>query len=215
MARIIGGIQGTALGTVGNITYSSARDLKGKVNTARIYTVPANPKTALQLEQRSKFSQAVFIVKSLGISIYKTDWNRMTGELPGWQSGLNIFINSIDAQNRLQIISEKQLGTLPDVSPFEFVDGGGGEFDMSWNNATPIGSTANDTLVLIAIEQNKPVTGVAREIHIWDTEKRENGSQTFSMSPSKTYLMLVYVRGAGVEAGRLSLMLSSLFVLGA
>lgn len=66
------------------------------INTARSYTIPANPDTAGQQQQRGYFGDAVDLWHDLGLtSDDVAAWNRYAATLPSPQSGFNAFVASV------------------------------------------------------------------------------------------------------------------------
>lgn len=66
------------------------------INTARSYTIPANPDTAGQQTQRGYFGDAVDLWHTLGLTADDVAaWNRYAATLPNPQSGFNAFVGTV------------------------------------------------------------------------------------------------------------------------
>jgi len=82
-----------AKGKLGDsLVYSS---WKG-VNTARVYTVPANPKTTAQIAQRDILTQAVDTWQvTQNTDLVKTAWNVAASNSGKPQSGFNLYVSHL------------------------------------------------------------------------------------------------------------------------
>jgi hypothetical protein len=96
-----------AKGKLGDsLVYSS---WKG-VNTARVYTVPANPKTTAQIAQRDILTQAVDTWQvSQNTDLVKTAWNVAASNSGKPQSGFNLYVSHL---SRLaKIVGDEELAS--------------------------------------------------------------------------------------------------------
>jgi hypothetical protein len=131
-----------AKGKLGDsLVYSS---WKG-VNTARVYTVPANPKTTAQIAQRDILTQAVDTWQvSQNTDLVKTAWNVAASNSGKPQSGFNLYVSHLsrlakvlgDEQStcglqiysgstasNLSLLEEQEMSTLKPSVFTHFADG--------------------------------------------------------------------------------------------
>ncbi len=149
MAIIEGGILGRVRGSVGGVKFSSARGRIGKLNTAMEKVIPANPNTPAQQTQRGYFKRALIIDKGWGPDLYKIDWNRSVGQLPGFQSIMNILLINVDESGNFNTPSDVPLGDLhiPDTVTVE--DGmSPGSIKVTWSTEAGDNGTAADKALM-------------------------------------------------------------------
>ena len=152
MGIITGGITGNVSGQVAGVVFSEARGRTGKLNTVRQKVIPSNPKSPDQVTQRTKFSDAIAIVRALGPRAYQKDWDRAIGQLPGFQSWTSVLLNNMDSDRLLTAPPSIPLGTLPEFSGLEIeASTTSGEIDFSWTTTTLPPGTALDELNAAAI----------------------------------------------------------------
>lgn len=98
------------------------------INTARSYTIPANPDTADQQEQRGYFGEAVSLWHTLGLdSDDVAAWNRYSATLPNPQSGFNAFVGTVIDLRRAGI----SLANLAMGFNGSIADSGAGQVDFA------------------------------------------------------------------------------------
>jgi len=112
MARLNGGIFSRPSGKTGGLIFGAARTRQGKVVTSRLLVIPSNPRTAAQQSQRSQFKSAMAIVRALGATVYKIDFNRAVSQLPGFQSLMSTFILNLSGALLLSKPNTLNLGGL-------------------------------------------------------------------------------------------------------
>jgi hypothetical protein len=204
-ATLDGGIFSNPKGTLAGIVFGAARTRQGKLVTARRKVDPSNPNTAAQQEQRTKFSEAQFIVRSLGVDIYQSDFNRSIGQLPGFQSMQSIYIKQIDASFELNLVTNINLGTLPKVTGLGAAAGSAGQIDVSWTGGQSSPATTDDVIVILAVATTAANRALSGGIVVNSSEVRDSEVVTVSgLLSGVEYQMYVYARGAGTAEGLLS-----------
>lgn len=199
MAILTGGIFSNPRGKVGGLVFGAARTRTGKKVTSRLLVPPSNPNTAAQQVQRSKFAEALAIVRLLGSGIYQGDFNRSIGQLPGFQSLTSIYLNSMDENSVIQIIPPINLGSLHKPDTFTAVPGAsGGGIQMDWSVELGLNGTDNDVVVFLVILTGKGDTPLERRVVVDTTQVRSDAS--FEVLGSVTGVptnVLMYIRGVG------------------
>jgi hypothetical protein len=207
MAIIEGGLHGSPSGSVGEITYSEARGRDGKVTTARQKSDPANPNTEAQQAQRTKFNEAVDITKRHTPAIYRSDWNRAVGDLPGFQSMVSVMTDNLAADYTLSAPSPVNLGSLDALANVNMTaDPTADEVTISFDSDQGDIGTSNDSVVASAVRagsaenQERPI-----ELSI-GSASRSSGSVSLSVpvNTGDTYVGMIYARGADSAEGLLS-----------
>jgi len=94
MAKFKGNIWTKARGSIGSITFSEARDRKGKVQTARDRVTPLNPQTTNQTNARNNLTDSVFIVRGIQSQIGLEPFDRGISKLPGYQGLMSTYQKS-------------------------------------------------------------------------------------------------------------------------
>jgi len=94
MAKFKGNIWTKARGSIGSITFSEARDRKGKVQTARDRVTPLNPQTTNQTKARDNLTDSVFIVRGIQSQIGLEPFDRGISKLPGYQGLMSTYQKS-------------------------------------------------------------------------------------------------------------------------
>lgn len=206
MAIVVGGITGRVAGSVGGVTFGAARGRQGKLVTVREKVSPSNPNTPAQAAQRGKFGQCIDIVRFLGPDIYKVDWNRSIGQLPGFQSMQSIFLNAMDSNFDLVAPPTINLGDMhyPDTGP-QLSQGGDGELDIQWSPEVGTNGTAADIPVVMVIAVDPDGGGGVRVVKT-TTDGTRNGQSVLvgGLTIAANYLVGVYFRGEGTADGLLA-----------
>lgn len=197
MAKLEGGIFSRPRGKTGGVVFGAARTRNGKVVTSRLLVAPSNPRTAAQVSQRNIFSNALFIVRTLGASIYQSDWNRAIAQLPGFQGMMSIFMNNMDDQFILTAPAETNLGVLHVPDQFSAGPGAaGGEFDLTWSTEIAGQASAADTAVILAIDNGASGVGENRIVQVDTSAIRTDGAITIDMGDAGSEpIFALYFRG--------------------
>ncbi len=206
MAKIIGGITGFVTGKIAGSVGSTARTREGKVNTMKQYTIPANPNTSGQQLTRGVFARAVSIIRNWAATIYQSDWDRAVGQLPGFQSMQSVLMSNYDAFGIFGSPAPVNLGSLHAPDTITVATGGAaGEIDVTWSTELGVDGTDDDEAVLIAyattpgvaVQQSKSVAAATRA-------DGATGITFTGLTASATYIIGLYLRGAGTAAGYLT-----------
>lgn len=99
MAKFKGNIWTKARGSIGSITFSEARDRKGKVQTARDRVTPLNPQTTNQTNARNNLTDSVFIVRGIQSQVGLAPFDRGISKLPGYQGLMSTYQKSKTANS--------------------------------------------------------------------------------------------------------------------
>lgn len=208
MATITGGITGRPAGKIAGIIFGAARSRSGKRVTAREKVDPSNPNTPAQQNQRGLFRECLQRVRKLGSGIYRDDFNRSIGQLPGFQSMMSWLMNAADSEGNILSLPDLNLGTLhvPDTVSFSEA---GDNMEITWSEETGSNGTANDEAVLLAIDPN---SGLEFDIvaEVRDTATRGDGATGYTVEPANAkyqaneLVYVLYFRGKGAAEGTLS-----------
>lgn len=206
MAKLRGGLFGRPSGQLQNLVLGAARDRTGKVATVRELVIPTNPNSADQQVQRGKFHDSLQIVRDIGPSEYQGSWNRAIGQLPGFQSLMSIMINCMSDAYVLTAPPDVPLGTLH--APVTFTVAAGevsGEIDVTWSIETGSNGTTADTASLWVIYAERDVN-LRHEVADWSgVLTRQTANKTITgLTPNKSYLVWLYLEGAGAADGLIS-----------
>lgn len=206
MAKVFGGLLGRPQGKLANVVFSSARAREGKVVTARQLVKPSNPQTPDQQQQRSKFSEALAIVRKLGPAIYGEDWNRSIGQLPGFQSMMSVFLKALDSNNDLTVppvipLGDLQAPGLEDVRPGVTSQ----EVNIEHINTATPPAELTDTMVAFIIERDSQATPEARDVVVSTADPRSDEFVQITAGKGSTwYLAGIYARASNLNAPPLS-----------
>ncbi len=149
MGKQVAGILGRYTGKVGNVVGSKWKN----VDTVRVYSVPANPRTVAQVAHRGKFTLCQRVAQSILQSVVKPFWD---GVSPG-ASGFNVFIGTnirlvtdVNSFDDIRITS----GSWEPVAALTSAtyDSATGVVDISIDDSTTSVGTPFDRLVLVAID---------------------------------------------------------------
>jgi len=139
-------------GKVAGVVFSEARDRTGKINTVRQKVRPSNPRSPAQVIQRQKLEDSVAIVRALGASAYRSDWDRSIGQLAGFQSFTSVLVRAMSDAFLLSEPPSVSLGVLPLFAALAAAAGDtAGEIDFTWTAATTDPGAATDQLNVAAI----------------------------------------------------------------
>lgn len=206
MSIVEGGILGAPRGKIADIVFGAARGRQGKVVTARRRVIPANPQTAAQQAQRDRFSVALSAVRGAGPAVYKTDWNRSIGQLPGFQSLQSIFLRAEPQQDDwANTPPETPLGELFPLAQPTFEDLLDGTIQIAWNGDTGSnGTSADEVVILVALSD---IQERKADMIVSDGVYQRNSGNTAAIPIPTTpnnVLIAIYARGAGTAEGLVS-----------
>lgn len=123
MGKIKQGIMGSFSGAVGNVVGSSWKGIGVmKVKPASV----ANPRTAGQIAQRSKFANAVAFAQIILASIIKPLWDRFASQMSGYndfiKTNIDLFVNEFASPAADLIISRGKMAATP-ITSVEAING--------------------------------------------------------------------------------------------
>lgn len=155
MAKFEGSLFGKASGKLTGLVFGRARTRSGKVMTARELVIPLNPNTPSQQTQRSRFSSTLFIVTQFGPGIYRQDWDRSVGKLPGYQSLFSIFQNATQMVGSEAAITSTpgpvELGELHEPETVAVSGDTLDEYTLTWSTELGDNGQNNDIPVILAV----------------------------------------------------------------
>ncbi len=203
MAKVRGGVYGRPSGLTGGVVWGAARDRQGKVATMRAHVIPANPNTAAQQTQRTKFSDVLDVVRNIGPTEYQDAWNRSIGQLPGFQSLMSILLDNIDVTFGFSEPPDTPLGTLHFPGQLIYTPGPlSGEITADWTTELGQDGTAADIVHMFAIEADRDIDDEHPVIDASDSKTRTDATCLITgLDPATSYLTFFYLEGAGTAAG--------------
>jgi hypothetical protein len=151
MARIINGIHGTIIGSVGNFVY---RFWKGK---NFIQSKPLNfndPKTELQIKQRTRFSACTKLGASALDKTIQKVWGKKDKECTWLQLFIHINIHAFDITGKIASYENLQFSVgdlpLPENISIQNKTGSKGDIQISWtdNSGYKIAASTDQLKVL-------------------------------------------------------------------
>jgi len=206
MSKVTGGILGRPQGKIGGIVFAAARGRVGKLVTAREKVIPANPRTVLQVAQRSLFARSLAHVRFWGTGLYQVDWNRSVGQLPGFQSLMSIILSANDGAGKFTAPSQVPLGLLhtPDTITLTDPLSDGGIF-IEWSMEEGDNGDDADRAVLFCYSEESDAVvlhwiaspAIVRADGQWQIDAT-------MITPAKKYIVGLYFRGQGSTDGMLS-----------
>lgn len=198
MSRLEGGIFSRPRGKTGGVVFGAGRTREGKIVTSRLLVKPSNPDTTEQRAYRSRFASSIGIVRGLGPEVYKRDWNRAVGQLPGFQSLMSIIINEMATSLILSAPPTTNLGTLPNiiVTPGSFARDGD-ELTFAWTANTGTAGSADDVVSFMLIQANQPAAPAKRYVGSDIANKRSDLLGAIDKIPGAgNYVLGIWTRGA-------------------
>lgn len=206
MATLKGGIFSRPAGKTGGLVFGAARTRQGKLVTSRLLVPPSNPQTPAQVLQRNKFSESLNTVRRWSPSIYKTDFNRSVGQLPGFQSMESILLTQIDSSLNFSFITPVNLGTLHFPNTVSLHTNSGGELEFNFSTENGDNGTANDIPVIILVTTSPTNRNDLKGVAFTTVATRSTGAVLVPdlLISGQAYQSYLYFRGAGVAAGLLS-----------
>ena len=205
MAVLEGGIFSKPRGKTGGLVFGAARTRTGKKVTARQLVPPSNPNTAAQQIQRNKFSAAQDIVRGIGTSIYQGDFNRAISQLPGYQSMMSIYINSLNDALVVTAIPDINLGTLHLPDSVSLAAGAAGEIVITYSTENGSNGTSADLVVAFAVPIVDADRATDQPVISIGAATRTDGTLTLTgLKASTAYSVGFYLRGQGTALNLLS-----------
>jgi hypothetical protein len=148
MGRVVGSILGNVNGKVGNIVGAS---WKG-VPYFRALVIPANPQTAAQTDQRTKFASIVSVGTQILSTIVQPYWDFRYKKQSGFngfcQANLNAMADEYDPE--LFIMSQGSLEPL--VTPTAVYNAGNGRITISWAVTTNSNGLDSDNVAAVVLD---------------------------------------------------------------
>ena len=205
MAVLTGGIFSRPRGKTGGIVFGAARTRQGKLVTSRLLVPPSNPNTAAQQTQRSIFSSALSIVRKIGSAIYRTDWNRAIGQLPGFQSMQSIFMTQMDSDLNLSLTTPINLGILHFPNSFSASASGTDEITVTFSTEVGDNGTDTDKIKILAIAKSETDRQKTNGVVVNLDAARNDGDVTIpGLVAGATYELYAYLEGDASASGLLS-----------
>ena len=179
MARLSQGILGGISGTIGNVVGSSWKGI------AIVKTKPlsvANPKTAGQIRQRTKMSNAVSFAKLILASTIKPMWDRFAQQASGYNDfiseNISLFTDAMpNPANQLVISKGQMLAVDPNslggnagatIVPFGFPD-----------DLPDALSLADDDVYVVLVNETQGIVGFSSA----QVERSDSGSSVTLREP--------------------------------
>jgi hypothetical protein len=194
MGIIEGGITGNVSGKVAGVVFSEARGRSGKVNTVRQKVRPSNPRSPAQIIQRTKLEDSVAIVRALGASAYKADWDRSIGQLAGFQSFTSVLIRAMTDAYLLEEPPSISLGTLPAFASLAAAASAtAGEVDFTWTAATEEPGATTDQLNVAAIPAAQTDRSPTPAIYFKNVAARSAATGTITgLTSGDAYILIAW-----------------------
>jgi len=206
-AVVKGGLHGRPRGTVAGIVYGAARSREGKVVTAREYVIPGDTDDEDVLEQRLVFKSMVIAAQYLSAELWKDDWDRSVGQLPGFHSMMSVLLkNTPHDTGDFAAPPDTPLGNLfaPVFSPIPHV-AVAGSITITWDTGHGLNGTDEDVIVVFVVEVAQTELGVRSAKVAIETATRVDGTIDMATGASGTdWIVCCYFQGAGTAIGKLS-----------
>lgn len=206
MSKLTGGIFSKPSGQTAGLVFGSARTRTGKVATVRELVPPSNPNTAAQSVQRLKFKEALKIVRGIGATVYRDDFNRGISQLPGFQSLMSIIINSLDDNLVLSPPSATNIGRLHFPLDFEFVETDTASVKIEFSQELGQTGSLSDKVSMLLIQKQPSFNESPRLIIVKkEAGTRLGGIVTVGTGVADTeFIICTYFRGSDLFDGDLS-----------
>jgi len=206
MAKVQGGILGNVAGSIGAVTFGQARSSSGKVNTARQKTTPTNPNTAGQQAQRNWFTFIIAATRLLSSDLWRDDFDRAIGQLPGFQSFMRIMLKAGNIDEYFTPPADTPLGLVHLPNTLTAAAGGAsGEIDVTWSLETGEIGDLDDKIVIFAIANGADYTTItAKDIATTSRASGATGVTLSGLDAGEEYLIGAYFRGGESCPGQLS-----------
>lgn len=205
MAVLQGGIFSRPRGKVGGIVFGAARTRQGKLVTSRLLVPPSNPNTSAQQAQRGIFSYAMDIVRRIGSTVYRTDWNRAIGQLPGFQSLQSIFMKQTSSAGDVSLVTPINLGILEPLLSLVVDKTDDSTISVGWSDTVSGNGTAADIVKIVCVGKSAATRETSGAVFVNSSNTRADVGDNISVPvSSEEWEIYVYVVGAGTASGLLS-----------
>ena len=206
MSKLKGGIFSKPSGQTAGLVFGAARTRTGKVATVRQLVPPSNPDSPAQRTQRNKFKEALAIVRAIGASVYKDDFNRSISQLPGFQSLMSIITNSLTDSLEMLPPAPTNLGTLHFPDSVTTGSGLANFVTLDFSSESGANGAGSDRATLIAIAKNPATSAQARPVFVsQNAGVRELGEASVNVGvPNTDFVACLYFTGSDVYSGLLS-----------
>jgi len=206
-AVVKGGLHGRPRGTVAGIVYGAARSREGKVVTAREYVIPGDTDDEDVLNQRLVFKSMVMATQYLTAELWKEDWDRAVGQLPGFHSIMSVMLkNTPHATGFFAPPPDTPLGNLfaPVFSPIPHSTIAG-SITVTWPTGHGLNGTDDDVIVVFVVEKEMTEFGIRSGLVAVETATRVDGTIDMATGASGTdWIVCCYFQGAGTALGKIS-----------
>ena len=158
MGKLLQGILGGVSGKIGNVVGSSWKGIP--VIKAKPLSV-ANPRTAGQVEQRSKMSNIVAFSKPLLSTLIKPLWDRFASQMSGYNAfiaeNIDLFENEMPSPASDLVISSGKMSPTA-ITSFS-VDTGAEFVSVEWKNDSGEGlKLVSDEAYVLVVNETKKET---------------------------------------------------------
>ena len=198
MAKLKQGILGGIIGKIGNVVGSTWKGI------AYIKTLPlsvANPQTAAQVAQRTRFANVVAFAKEILADVIKPLWDRFTSGQSGYNDFVSTNIDLFDATQPVDaedlIIAKGVMAGTPIVSvtaspasaivDVVWADDSGQGFKLTTDEAFIVGQLESDGLIGIragVVDRSAAqdglgfsrVLGASETVNVWLAFRRADGT---------------------------------------
>lgn len=186
MARLEAGIFSVPSGHNNGLIFGKARTPDGKKTTVREYVKPTNPRTTLQVEQRTKFQYAVALAKQMTPELNQLGWDRAVNDLPNFQSWVSIAVQNVsEATGKLSIFPGISLGNLHFPDTFS-VSNSTDELDLSWSTELGSRGDGSDIAHVVAFTKSPAGDNNIYDVKFDNSKTRTDGSLDMSYTGSSS-----------------------------
>ena len=206
MSKLTGGIFSKPSGQTAGLVFGSARTRAGKVATVRELVPPSNPNTPAQSVQRLKFKESLNIVRLIGASIYRDDFNRAISQLPGFQSMMSIIINSLDDNLTLSPPPTTNTGRLHFPLEINSVNTTNDRVRVEFTTELGASGSGADKVTMLAISKQTIGQNDRRAVVVSkDAGERSDGFAEVNTGLNDTeFIVCTYFQGSDIFEGFLS-----------
>jgi len=146
MGKLETGILGKSTGKIGPVITANWKSL----NVVKQYFRPSNPRTPDQQLQRNRFTQAVFLTRSVLTTIVKPIWDNLSIVMSGYNLFVQSLLNSMDNNNHPTTSTLISKGTLLSSEITEATYSGD-ELNINFINNSGQGNAKDNDLVGILV----------------------------------------------------------------
>lgn len=206
MSKLTGGIFSKPSGQTAGLVFGSARTRAGKVATVREKVPPSNPNTPAQSVQRLKFKESLTIVRLIGASVYRDDFNRAISQLPGFQSMMSIIINSLDDSLTLTPPPTTNTGRLHFPLEINSVNTPNNKVRVEFSTELGKSGSGADKVAMVAISKNTVGANNRRLVAVnKDAGDRSDGFAEVNTGVDNIdFIICTYFQGSDIFEGFLS-----------